>query len=132
MSFWDYLFNFDSDGAQRSDLLRHDDELQYLENRIETQSDKLAVKIDKLEKISRENAELKLVCRTLVQILIDRDIITQEGFIQLARQLEHEYHQQNGQDEAPIIPQPEPEPEPSGEIEIDFSSARQKPESFNI
>jgi hypothetical protein len=129
MSFWEYLFNFDSDSAQRRDLLAHDYELQYLGNRIETQSDKLAVKVNQL---SRENAELKLVCRTLVQTLIDRDIITQESFIQLARQLEREYHQQNGQDEVLIIPQREPEPEPSGEIEIDFSSARQKPESFNI
>lgn len=124
MSWLDYIF--DSDHQQREDLLKHEDQIRYLKSSLRTQSHDLEVRV---EKLADENAEIKLVCLTLMHTLINHDLITKESFIQLAQQIDAEESRQNGWYKEGILPKPEPPLKP--EIKIDFSSARHKSESFN-
>jgi phage shock protein A len=82
----------------------------------------------RVKQLEVENTELNTVCRALLHTLIDRDIITKENFIQLARQIAAETSQQYGRSESGILPKPEIAETP---IKIDFTTARQKPESLN-
>lgn len=125
MSWSDYVF--DSDYKQRRDLLKQRDEIDSLNHSLYARSDKLALRIKQLE---HENAEIKLVCLTLLRTLINHDLITEEGFIQLSQQVNAETEAQHGRSEGRILPKPEPPPKQ--DIKIDFSSARQKPKSFDL
>lgn len=123
MSWFDYIF--DSDHRQRRDLLKHEDEIRYLRSSLLTRLNDLEVRFRKLE---HENAELKSVCLALLHTLIDHNLVTQESFVELAQQIDKN-GRQNGQDEGGILPKPK---SPSkSDIKIDFSSARQRPESLD-
>jgi hypothetical protein len=124
MSWSDYLF--DSDRKQRKDLISHQEEIGDLH----IENANLEARIEKLE---RENGEIKLVCLALIEALTDRELITEQGFMDIVRRIDREDGTQNGQYKGRIIHklQPDLEPLPKQDIRLDFSSAKQKPESFN-
>jgi hypothetical protein len=123
MSWLEYMF--DSNWKQRRDLNRQGEWMSRVAASDRNRANELEARVKKLES---ENAELNVVCRALLQTLIDRDLMTKESFIQLTQQIEAENRQQYGRNESGILPKPEPLNRP---VRIDFSSARQKPESFN-
>jgi hypothetical protein len=124
MSWSDYLF--DSDRKQRKDLISHQEEIHDLHQ----DNADLEARIEKLE---RENGEIKLVCLALIEALTDRELITEQSFMEIVRRIDREDGTQNGQYKGRILHklQPQSEPLSKQDIKLDFSSAKQKPESFN-
>ena len=82
MSIWDHLF--DSNYRQRNDINWQAAEIQTIRKSIDRKCHQLSVRIDQLEK---ENAETRLICDALLQTLIRHDLITEEGFAELAEQV---------------------------------------------
>ncbi len=128
MNFLDFVEStLDPEGYQHRKIIQHENRIESLSNSAHTRSNDLSKRVDELE---RENARIELVCVALLRTPIDRQLITKEGFIELARQIDAEDGRIDGRYHGGEII-PKPEPQPNAEIKIDFNSARQKPGSFN-
>lgn len=126
MNIFDYIEAvFDTENFQYRKVIQHERTIENLQNSAHIKSNDLKIRVDELEK---ENAKIELVCVALLRTLVDSKLITKEGFIELARQIDAEDGRIDGRYGGEILPKPESPPK--SEIEIDFSSARQKPESF--
>jgi hypothetical protein len=127
MNFLDFVESaLDPEGYQHRKIIQHENRIESMSNSAHTRSNDLSKRVDELE---RANARTELVCVALLRTLIDRQLITKEGFIELARQIDAEDGKIDGRYNGEIIPKPEPQP--NAEIKIDFNSARQKPGSLN-
>jgi hypothetical protein len=127
MNIFDYIEAvFDSENFQYRKVIEHESKIENVISSAHIQSSDLRIRVDELEK---ENAKIELVCVALLRTLVDSKLITKEGFIELARQIDAEDGRIDGRYGGEIIPKPE-SPLKS-KVKIDFSSARQKPESFN-
>ena len=125
MSLFDYLF--DSDFQQRRDLNENKDKVDRLSYTLRRKADDLASRIEELE---NENSEIKLVCLTLMQTLIEHDLMTEEGFLRTAEQIRTDIGSRRGQFTGRILPEPEPQSTVRSGVGIDYTSARQKPKSL--
>lgn len=121
MGIFDHLF--DSEYRQRNDINRQAEKIQSVQSSMYRESDRLTERIRVLE---GENAETKLVCMTLLQTLVQHDLITKESFIELAQKIKVEADEHTPNSRLKIIPESVMSP-PKKSVSIDFSQARQKP-----